>query len=98
MANLLKIAPRIESTTESVHIFSVKCRHFNSVAKHNKKCRHMKKCQYLGATAIFFECCKGPNLALNDLQPPPTARTTSRPLNTSLQQHLEGEELDYNMD
>ena len=51
-----------------------------------------------GHKAIFFECCKGPNLALNDLQSPSTAKTTSRPLNTSIQQYLGIEELDYNID
>ena len=58
----------------------------------------MKKCRHLGTTAIFFERCKYLNLALNDSQPPPTDLSTLRPLNSSLQPHLEGEELDYNMD
>ena len=58
----------------------------------------MKKYLHVGTTAIFFKYCKDLNLALNDLQSPSTARTNSRPLNTSLQQYLEGEEQDYNMD
>ena len=84
MANLLKIASKIK-TAASVDTYSKKCRHFKSVAKHNKKCGYMKKCRHLGATAIFFERCKGPNLAINDSQIPQTDLSTSRPLNTSLQ-------------
>ena len=90
MANLLKTAPRIK-TAASVYICSKKCRHFKSVAK------HMKKCWHLGSTNIFFKYCKGSNLALNDSQPPPTDLSPLRPLNISLQQYLECEELDYNM-
>ena len=37
-------------------------------------------------------------LALNDSQPPPIDLSTSRPINTCLQQHLKGEQQDYNMD
>ena len=85
MVNLLKIAPRIK-TTASVDTCSKKYRHFKSVAE------HIKKCRYLRATTIYFKHCKGSNIALNDLQPPPTTRTNLRPLNISLQQHLEGEQ------
>ena len=51
-----------------------------------RKCRHLKnKCRHLGATALFFECWKVLNQALND--PPTTSNgyITSRPIYTSLQ-------------
>ena len=46
----------------------------------------------------IFERCKGSKQALIDHQPPPTATLSSKPSNTSLQQHLWVEQQCYNMD
>ena len=77
------------------------CRHLEIVSKDQiweYKCRHLwLKCRYLDAMTIFFERCKCSKLALNDFQPHPMDLSTSRPLDTSLQQYLEVEQQDYNM-
>ena len=95
MSNLLKTAhSELKLQQVSTHVRK-KCRHFKSVAKYpntqQKVLTPKKVSTPLDVTNLFFEYCKGFNQALNGLQPPPTTISTSRPLNISLQQHLEVE-------